>query len=191
MVTENGIWGTFHYGSRLELASKLERLTAQARSQARPDHSGGWILRVWFLDEQHGFAVGYQKAVLETHDGGRTWKPVAEAAKPTGNPAFTAYSRITFDGDLGIIVGSAVPPRAGLGPFPSWMDPDRATKTRPVPNVTLLLETRDQGVTWRSSTSSLFGIVEAPSRLKAPVGINVFGFAAFSKFRFGSSTAWT
>ena len=78
---------------------------AQARFQARPASPGGLILRLWFVDEQHGFAVGYQKTVLKTSDGGRTWAPVPEATKATGvavadSVAFTAYSRIVFDGNL-------------------------------------------------------------------------------------------
>jgi hypothetical protein len=113
--------------------------------------------------------------VLKTSDGGKTWAPVAEAAKPTGNPAFTAYSRIVFDGDHGLIIGSAVPPRRDLGRFPSWMDPDRATKTRAVPNVTLLLETHDGGGNWVTSNSSLIGLVTT-IRLVGNLGINVFGF---------------
>ena len=136
---------------------------------------GGLILRVWFVDEQHGFAVGYQKTVLRTVDGGRTWTAVAEAAAPTGNPAFTAYSRIVFDGNHGIIIGSSVPPRRDLGRFPSWMEPDRATKTRAVPTVTLLLETHDQGGNWGSSNSSLIGLVTT-FRMVGSLGINVFGF---------------
>jgi hypothetical protein len=138
-------------------------------------------LRVWFVDEQHGFAIGYQKTVLQTGDGGRTWTAVPEAAKPTGNPAFTAYSRIVFDGDHGIILGAAVPPRRELGRFPSWMDPDRATKTPAAPNVTLLLETRDRGVNWISSNSSLLGMATS-IRLAGMMGITLFSFPESFEF---------
>jgi len=115
MVTETGIWGTSEGGLN------WRKLCEQPKPNPKvgPVTPGGLILRVWFLDEQHGFAVGYQKTVLETRDGGRTWKPVAEAAKPTGDPAYTAYSRITFDKDHGLIIGTAIPPRRGLGAFPS------------------------------------------------------------------------
>ncbi len=74
---------------------------------------GGLILRVWFLDEQHGYAVGLQKSAFETHDGGRTWTPLDEAAKPASNPAFTVYSHIAFaDAGRGMIVGAYIPPSA-------------------------------------------------------------------------------
>jgi hypothetical protein len=120
--------------------------------------------------------VGYQKTVLETHDGGHTWMPVAEAAKPTGNPVFTAYTRITFDGKLGLIVGAAVPPRRDLGPFPSWMNPEGASKARQQPNLTLVLQTDDSGTTWKASTAPLLGLVSA-LRMSGDVGMSVFGFS--------------
>jgi hypothetical protein len=171
MVTESGIWGTSEAGLN------WRKLCEQPKPNPKlgPVTPGGLILRVWFLDEQHGFAVGYQKTMLETRDGGRTWKPVAEAAKPTGEPAYTAYSRIIFDKDYGLIIGTAIPPRRGLGAFPSWMEPDRATKQRPVPNVTLLLQTTDGGVDWHSSTSSLIGL-STTVRLAGPIGLSVFGY---------------
>lgn len=177
MVTETGIWFTSESGLN------WRKLCDQPKPNAKvlPLPPGGLILRVWFLDEQHGFAVGYRKTVLKTSDGGRTWTPIPEATKPTGvaiadSVAFTAYSRIAFDGSHGMIIGTAVPPRRDLGAFPSWMEPDRATKARPVPNVTLLLETRDGGATWGESHSSLLGVVTT-LRIAGSVGLNVFGFS--------------
>lgn len=171
MVTENAIWTTVDGGL------KWRRLCDQAKpnSKLKPEPPGGLILSVWFLDAQHGFAVGYQKTVLETRDGGHSWKPLAEAAVPTGDPTYTAYSSIAFAGDYGLIAGTAIPPRRNLGRFPSWMDPDRATKQLPAPNVTLLLQTRDGGVTWTSSNSSLIGAVKA-IRLVGKIGLSVFGY---------------
>jgi hypothetical protein len=171
MVTETGIWSTSEAGLN------WRKLCDQPKPDPKlgPVTPGGLILRLWFVDEHHGFAVGYRKTVLQTSDGGRTWTALAEAAKPTGNPAFTAYSRIVFDGNHGIIIGSSVPPRRDLGRFPSWMEPDRATKARPAPNVTLLLETQDQGGNWASSNSSLIGLVTT-IRLVGNLGLDVFGF---------------
>ena len=48
-------------------------------------------------------------------------------------------------------------------------------KTRAAPNVTLLLETQDQGGNWGSSNSSLIGLVTT-IRMVGSLGINVFGF---------------
>ncbi len=81
--------------------------------QKKPDKKigltppGGLITRVWFLDAQHGFAVGLQKTVFETHDGGKTWTPVAAAAKPPRTPLTRPTPQIAFDGPkLGLIVGA-------------------------------------------------------------------------------------
>jgi hypothetical protein len=171
MVTETGIWFTNEAGLN------WRKLCDQPKPDPKigPAPPGGLILRLWFVDEQHGFAVGYQKTVLKTSDGGHTWAPLREAATPTGNPAFTAYSRIVFDGNHGIIIGSAVPPRRDLGRFPSWMEPDRATKARAAPTITLLLETHDQGGNWGASNSPLIDLVTT-LRLAGNLGINVFGF---------------
>ena len=61
MVTDNEIWLTEESG----------RSWRKLCEQKKPDPKlgrlpGGLISRVWFLDEQHGFAVGYQKIALET-----------------------------------------------------------------------------------------------------------------------------
>ncbi|HEY1760901.1 MAG TPA: YCF48-related protein [Bryobacteraceae bacterium] len=171
MVTETGIWFTSEAGLN------WRKLCEQPKPDSKlgPATPGGLILRVWFVDEQHGFAVGYQKTVLKTSDGGKTWTHVAEAAKPAGNAAFTAYSTIVFDGNHGFIIGSSVPPRRDLGRFPSWMEPERATKTPAAPTVTLLLETHDQGVTWASSNSSLIGLVTT-MKVAGAIGIDVFAY---------------
>src|ERR1700676_610862 len=71
MVTGESLWFTQEAG----------RSWTRISDQIKPDKKlkdaphGGLILRVWFLDAQHGYAAGLQKSVFETHDGGRTWKP--------------------------------------------------------------------------------------------------------------------
>ncbi|HLW76296.1 MAG TPA: hypothetical protein VKS01_04910, partial [Bryobacteraceae bacterium] len=87
MVTDEGFWITRESGR------SWKRLASQIKPNKKISHvEGGLITRVWFLDEQHGFAIGAQKSVYESHDGGVSWKPVLEAAQPTGNPSFTAYT---------------------------------------------------------------------------------------------------
>src|SRR5579872_2822825 len=72
MVGENAIWFTEESGHTWKKIS----------NQRKPDHKigptppGGLITRLWFLDPQHGFAIGLQKTALETHDGGVTWTPI-------------------------------------------------------------------------------------------------------------------
>ncbi len=169
MVTDKGIW----------ISEEAGRSWRKVGEQKKPDPKlgetppGGLILRVWFLDEQHGFAIGYQKTILETHDGGKNWTAVEEASKPTGNPAFTAYTNIAFEGRIGLIAGAAVPPRRQ--PYPRWMDPDRAAMRRQTPTLTLVLETRDGGANWRSEAAPVFGVVGA-LHLAGMVGLSVLQF---------------
>ena len=108
MVTDDGFWYTEESG----------RSWKKIAPQIKPDKkisqvAGGLIMRVWFQTPKRGFAIGLQKALYETSDGGVDLEAVLEAAQPAGNPAFTAYTRISFDGkdryDLRVV--AAAPPR--------------------------------------------------------------------------------
>jgi photosystem II stability/assembly factor-like uncharacterized protein len=177
MVTEDGIWFTEESGR------SWRRISDQLKpdKKLRPAPPGGLILKLWFSDAQHGYAVGYQKTVSQTADGGRTWTPLPDAAKPAGNPAFTAYTQIYFDGSLGLITGSSVPPRRDLGPFPTWMDPERATKQRKAQIPTLVLQTPDGGGHWATDNVPLFGLIEA---------LSIAGPDALDLFSYGPSFEW-
>ena len=71
-MTSESIWFTAEAG----------RSWTRISGQIRPDRKlsgapdSGLLLRLWFLDEKHGFGVGLQKSVYETLDGGRSWKNV-------------------------------------------------------------------------------------------------------------------
>jgi hypothetical protein len=172
LVTSEGIWHT------AEAGRSWTRISDQIKPNKKLDSppQGGLILRVWFLDAQHGFAAGLQKSVFETHDGGRTWNPVEEAAKPASNPAYSLYTHLGFaDAGHGLIVGGYSPPRKDAD-LPDWMDPEKAMRRRPVPTLTLELETGDGGATWASSTAPLIGSV-ASLRVSGNLGLAVFGYA--------------
>ena len=112
MVTDKGQWFTEESGRT------WKKLCEQIKPNKtlEPATTIGLLLRVWFLDQKHGFGVGLQKTIVETKDGGKTWQPVAAAAEPTGNPAFTAYTHIVFvGGKRGVIVGGSQPPRRDEG----------------------------------------------------------------------------
>jgi photosystem II stability/assembly factor-like uncharacterized protein len=174
MVTDKGLWFTEEAGRNWKKLS--EQLKPDKSLQ--PETTIGRLLRVWFLDEKHGFGVGLQKTIVETKDGGRTWIPVPAAAKPTGNPAFTAYTHIAFaDAKRGVIIGGSQPPRHmdGSGGMPSWADPERAAKRKEVPTLALLTQTLDGGETWEATTTPLFGQVSG-LRFAGPDGLIVMGF---------------
>jgi photosystem II stability/assembly factor-like uncharacterized protein len=170
MVCDNGIWQTEESGRT------WKKISPQKRGDRQKYGSGaGMILKVWFVDPQHGFAAGYQKTALETVDGGKTWKPIEEAAKPTGNPAFTAYTQIAFaNAKVGLIAGGATPPRKDAPAYPAWMAPEQAVKQREVPTLTITLETRD-AEKWVASTAPLYGTLTG-LRLTPTQGMYVFGF---------------
>lgn len=149
LVAQRGIWKTEESGRSWRRVSK---------------HSPGSLLRVWFLDPNHGFAAGLEKTVLETKDGGRNWKPVPAAKLPTGNASFAVYSHIAFlDSRTGIIAGSAVPPAR------------RVDAGRQVPTMTLQLQTTDGGLTWNPSSAPLFGEI-ADLHLSPSGGLVLYQF---------------
>jgi photosystem II stability/assembly factor-like uncharacterized protein len=175
MVTDKGLWFTEESGR------SWKKLGEQIKPDKtlEPQTTIGLLLRVWFLDDKHGFGVGLQKIIIETKDGGRTWNPVAAASKPAGNPAYTAYTHIVFaDAKRGVIVGGSQPPRRGegfRGSLPAWMDPEQASKRKEVPTLTLLAQTNDGGATWEATTAPLFGLVTS-LRFIGDDGLIVLGF---------------
>ncbi|MBI4875593.1 MAG: hypothetical protein HY822_13240 [Acidobacteria bacterium] len=151
MVTPGGVW-------RTEEAGRGWRKLASLKG----------ALRVYFLDERRGFAVGTSKSVWSTTDGGARWSRVEIPGEPKSDPAHTAYTWISFASPRdGIIVGASSPPRSGASRFPDWMDPQSAQRRRQWPSLNLVLETRDGGATWKASASSTFGQV---SRMRFAAG---------------------
>jgi photosystem II stability/assembly factor-like uncharacterized protein len=138
MVTDKGIWKTAESGRNWK---KLNKAPAG-------------LLRLWFLDAARGFAVGLEKRVFQTTDGGETWTLVPISKEVQGDAEFTTFGQIAFSGKNGIISGWNIPPRRG---GPDWMEPEKAKTRRQVPNLSVLLQTIDGGVTWEKSETSLFG----------------------------------
>ena len=176
LVTDEGIWFTDEAGR------SWKRLSEQIRKERKlfPAPHSGLLLRVWFLDAQHGFGVGLEKSVYETRDGGRTWKPVEEAAKPLTGAAYSAYSQIAFaDERLGVIAGGYLPPRADPNAregLPDWLAPEGALRRLQQPLLSMELETRDAGAKWHASTAPVFGSIER-LRLAGRTGLAVFAYA--------------
>ena len=143
LATSKGLWRTAEAGKGW---SKLPKLPSA-------------IFRVYFTDELTGWAVGPQKTVLETHDGGRHWAPLAAAAEQPGKADYSAYNWIAFAGpQYGMITGWNLPPRRAPR-LPDWIDPEAALSRRETPHLSYSLVTRDGGKTWKSASASLFGDV--------------------------------
>ena len=140
MVADGGIWRTDEGGRGWTRVSRQKGLE-----------------RVWFLDREHGFGVGARKTMMETLDGGKTWKPVEAARRVDAREENTRYNWIQFaTPKRGIVVGHSQPTRLLDPEWPDWMDV--SPKARAVlPSLTIFIQTTDGGQTWKASTSSLFG----------------------------------
>ncbi len=138
----------------------------------------GDAVRVYFANPEHGWAVGEQKKVYETGDGGKTWTPVPEAAKPESAPERTVYNWIDFaSAKVGIVTGWNQPPGRGSSRLPEWMNPSATRFQRETPRVSIFLQTRDGGKTWDATTGSLFGHVTCVRLSPAGFGLGLIEFS--------------
>lgn len=177
MVAEEGLWKTTEAGRSWTKVCGLPK---------------GRIQRVFFLDADNGWAVGYKKTVLETHDGGVKWTPVQAAATLPGEPAYSAFTLVSFaNPKFGLIAGFNQPPRRGPD-FPERLDPQGAARYRDVPHLSYTLETRDAGKTWRPGSASLFGNTTKVRFLPDGTGVGLIEYSQY--FRLASevfSVDWT
>ncbi len=157
MVTPKGIWRTEEAGRGWTKISSLKNM-----------------LRVWFLTPEHGWAIGFRKSVFETTDGGRKWLPVPAAAEPNSKAEYTVYGWITFAGqEVGLISGWHRAPRPSDTGLPDWLDPEQARHRREVPSMSIILDTRDGGKTWKSSIGSLFGHITRVRLMPGGIGLGL------------------
>jgi hypothetical protein len=161
MVTQKGIWQSDEGG----------------RSWRKLPASPKDMLRVCFVDEQHGWAVGMQKSAFQTSDGGKTWSRLDAAAKPETTPKYTVYATVQFVGkDVGMITGWSQRPRSDED-LPDWMDPGNAAHRLELPHLSISLDTRDGGKTWVPSTTSMFGHITRVRMLPGGAGLGLIEFA--------------
>jgi hypothetical protein len=140
MVSEGGIYRTDEGGRSWTRISRQKRL-----------------LRVWFTSPERGYAVGINKTVLATVDGGKKWTEVVEAQMPNSEKRETSYFWLQFPNpQRGLIVGHVAPERSSDPHYPVWMDPSPGRR-REWPSLTIFLQTIDGGKTWKASTTSMFG----------------------------------
>jgi len=162
MVTPEGIWRTIDSGHEWREISKSPKL----------------LMKVYFLDEARGFAIGAHKLAYQTEDGGKTWAAIAAAADPHTDPEFTIYNNITFvNGKTGMIDGFSSPPRPGDSGKPDWLDAQDASARREWPHLSIMLDTRDAGKTWKMSTASMFGRITRTCFLPDGRGLGLIEFS--------------
>ena len=101
------------------------------------------IERVYFLDENRGFAVGDNQALLETSNGGSKWTEIRALEGLTAQPAENSFHWIFFSDDHdGIVIGEIEPTNESR--VPSWLEPRRRHSTW-----LLLGRTSDGGASWK------------------------------------------
>jgi len=140
LVTDRGIWMSAEGGRDWK---KLEAMKG--------------IAQVYFLDESHGFAIGYPKAIYETTDGGQKWTKLAVAQTPASKADETIYDCIAFNGQQGAIVGRVLSDKDQR--YPVWLVPNAEHVRKQKQSEMFLLETSDGGKTWKSSTNSVVGSI--------------------------------
>ena len=138
MVTDHGVWSTSESG----------------RSWTKLEGTKG-VVRVLFLDPNHGFAIGFPKAVYETTDGGKRWVKLAAAEQPPTDAKETVYNCIAFSGSHGVIIGNVMPPDDQRTPI--WLDPDLARSRSEHQTKVAILETFDGGKKWEPGTLPIVG----------------------------------
>ena len=167
MVTPEGIWHTLDAGREWRELPKSPKL----------------LMKTYFLDEEHGFAIGAHKLAYQTADGGKTWEVIAAAQEPQTNPENTVYNNITFiTAKTGLINGFSAPPRPGDTGKPDWLEPESTTAHREWPHLSIMLDTRDGGKTWTSSTASMFGRITRESFLPDGRGLGLIEFTGTFKW---------
>jgi hypothetical protein len=161
MVTPQGIWRTSDAGHEWRDIPKSPKL----------------LMKVYFVDEMRGFAIGAHKLAYQTEDGGKTWAPIAAAGEPHTDPEYTVYNNITFlNSKTGLINGFSAPPRSGDTDKPDWLAPQDATARREWPHLSITLDTRDGGKTWKTSTASMFGRITRTCFLPDGRGLGLIEF---------------
>ncbi|HYP12699.1 MAG TPA: hypothetical protein VEQ63_02150, partial [Bryobacteraceae bacterium] len=142
MVTRSGIWYTDEGGRNWRRIHKKSGLNA-----------------VVFTSAERGFAIGSRKTVIQTSDGGKSWTDVPEVTALKTSEAWTSFRAIDFaTPQFGLITGNSRQPSRREMFMPPWLEPD-PERQRERPSLSVSLETRDGGKTWRSSTSSMFGTI--------------------------------
>ncbi|MFN0168598.1 MAG: WD40/YVTN/BNR-like repeat-containing protein [Bryobacteraceae bacterium] len=142
------------------------------------------MLRVHFVTENRGFAVGLRKQAWHTDDGGKTWALIPAAGQAKGNPEQVVYGWVTFvSPTTGIIAGWNMPRETSSSLIE---DPD--TKGRLAPTLGLTLETHDGGASWSSQAVSMFGRITRVRSGGAEIGIALLEYSKV--FPIPSEVSW-
>ena len=140
IAAEHGVWETEESGRTWKKVEGLKK----------------GILRIYFINRSHGYAIGFPNALYETTDGGKTWpKLPATSDVALAKSEAISYDCIDFVGNHGLILGRVIGP--GSERLPLWMDPQQEARRRAPKSMIVGLETFDNGKTWKTATASAYG----------------------------------
>ena len=114
-----------------------------------------------FFDDKNGILLGAEKLMLRTADGGRNWTPVPEIDLAPGSAERFSFTAAEFWGKRFALICGQVGNRFDrLGrSHPDWVEPDVALRQYSLPTMTVTIESKDAGASWRSAAVSAFGTV--------------------------------
>jgi hypothetical protein len=142
LVGRGGVWFSAETGRAWQRLSK-EKL----------------LRRVWFRTRERGWGVGAGRKLVETSDGGRTWTKMAVSDEIKTSEDRTVFHVLTFVSDsVGIIAGKVEP--RNYDELPIWLETDPAGE-RETPSLSVVVESRDGGQTWKTTSTSMFGRISA------------------------------
>jgi photosynthesis system II assembly factor YCF48-like protein len=163
MVTSSGIWFTDECGRTWRRIYKERGLTD-----------------IRFVSPERGWAIGTNKTVIETKDGGKTWEKVKAVEELDSDPDRTTFSAIEFASPkVGIMAARSNRRRDSR--IPLWLDP-RPDARREKPSLSILMETRDGGDTWQTSKISMFGRISQISLDATARGLGLIEFDDYFDF---------
>lgn len=165
MAGTKGIWRTLDSGQHWERISRLKN-----------------ILQVSFVDERVGFAVGANKQIYTTNDGGRRWVKHPALDKIELKPERVTLRTVTFvSATEGLILGS-YSPATYRGMVEEALEPTFQRTARP--GTLISLETFDAGKTWNVQQASVFGYPAQVLDLAGKTGLLLLRFE--ERFRLAS-----
>lgn len=164
MLSESGIWFTDECGRSWRRVKKQRGLNS-----------------IYFVSPDRGWAVGANKTVIQTSDAGKTWVSVKEVDQLKLTSERTTFHAIAFsDGKAGILAGRSYRPQNPR--LPLWLDSHPELR-RERPSLSVTLETRDGGETWKAQTMSLFGRISRLQLGKNGKGLALVEFDDYFDFQ--------
>jgi hypothetical protein len=153
LVAPDGVWMTNESGRTWKRVSNLKGLN-----------------EVWFLTAAHGFAAGDADRLLETQDGGTTWKPIIWEKGAVPQQLNVSYHAIAFSDSQNAIVAGQVPPTDETAE-------DLPTRFRhPRRELNAFVYTHDGGKTWHRSVNEMYGEMTRLSLLPDGMGLALLQF---------------